>query len=437
MIKAHPVSHRRVAALAVPLMLANLSTPLVGLVDTAVVGQLPDPVHIGAVAAGSVIFTLLFWAFGFLRMGTTGLTAQATGAGDRSEASAWLLRALLIAAAAGALLIFAQWPLGTAAFRLLDAPLAVEQEARAYFAIRIYAAPATFATYALLGWYVGRGQTTTALTLQLILNLTNVALDALFVLVLHWGVAGVAAGTVVAEYTAAVIGCGLAWRSLRGGGPAISCSEILSPAALKRMVGVNRDIMIRSLALILVFVWFVRAGAQQGPVIFAANAILVHFVSLAAYFLDGFAHTAETLVGQAIGRRAGDEFTAAIRLTTAWAAAVALVLVGVIFLAGPAAIEIMSVDPATRATAHEYLPWVAITPILGVWAFQLDGIFIGATRTPQMRRAMLFSLAGFFVVWWLAQPLANHGLWLALACHYVLRAVSLIYYLPALRRDHG
>lgn len=432
---AAPIRHRTVLAIAVPIMLSNVSTPLLGAVDTAVVGQIPDPAHIGAVAVGSLVFTFVFWAFGFLRMGTTGLTAQALGASDADEMVAALGRALLVAGVAGAGLLLLQWPIRTAAFALLDASDAVETLGRAYFDIRIWAAPATLANYALLGRFIGLGRTRTALVLQLLLNLTNIVLDVWFVLGLGWGVAGVAAGTVLAEITAAAVGVGVALRHARGMGARWEPRRLLAPVQLKRTLVVNSDIMVRSLALIFVFVWFMAQGAAQGDVRLAANAVLMQFISVSAYFLDGLAFAAEALVGRAVGAMRRGALAAAATMTSLWAGAVAALISLALWLLGPALIDLLSVDAAVREAARIYLPWAAAAPLLGVWAFQLDGIFIGATRTADMRNAMLLSTAIFLLAWWLLQPWENHGLWAALYVNYLARTLTLLRRYPALLRS--
>jgi multidrug resistance protein, MATE family len=430
-----PLTHRKVLALAVPVMLSNVSTPLIGIVDTGVVGRIPDPAYIGAVAVGALIFTFIFWAFGFLRMGTTGLTAQALGAGDPEELRASLGRALLMAFVIGTGIVLLQWPIRGAAFALLESSEQVEGLARSYFDIRVWAAPATLANYALLGWFIGLGRTDIGLVLQLVLNVTNMALDALFVLGFGWDVRGVAFGTVLAEVFAAAVGLVIAARYLRAFGGRWVLERLLDPVRLRRTIAVNGDIMIRSLSLVFVFVWFVAQGARQGNVILAANAVLMHFVSAAAFFLDGLAFAAEALVGRAVGAAHRASLTAAARLTTMWAAAVAIVIALSLGLLGPVLIDVLTVDEATRAAARVYLPWAAAAPLLGVWAFQLDGIFIGATRTPEMRNAMLLSLAIFLAAWWGLAPFGNHGLWGALYVHYVARMLSLSYYYPGLVRS--
>jgi MATE family multidrug resistance protein len=433
-VRPDAITSRSVLAIALPIMISNVSTPLLGVVDTAVVGRLPDPAYIGAVALGALIFNFVFWGFGFLRMGTTGLTAQALGARDPGEVRASLGRAMLIAAAVGAALIALQGLIRLLAFALLDGSAKVEGFAGTYFDIRIWAAPATLANYALLGWFVGLGQTRIALVLQLVLNVSNMLLDALFVLVFEFGVAGVAAGTVIAETLAAGVGMFIAARHLRGIGGNWSAARLLDRERLARALAVNRDIMIRSAALILVFVWFMAQGAKQGDTVLAANAVLMQFIAVAAYFLDGIAFTAEALVGRAMGAANRALLSQAARLTTAWAALIAA-LASLFFAAlGAPLIDALSTDPAVRETARVYLPWAALGPLAGVWAFQLDGIFIGATRTPQMRNAMLATLAIYLGAWWALTPWGNHGLWAALYVSYAARAATLLWYLPGLLR---
>lgn len=428
------ISHRRVLSIAVPIMLSNLSTPLLGIVDTAVMGRLPDPAHIGAVALGSLIFTFVFWAFGFLRMGTTGLTAQALGAGDAVEVRSSLGRAAVVALAMGVALLLLQVPIGSVAFRLIDGSEQVEGLARTYFDLRIWAAPATLLNYALLGWFIGLGRAKTALALQLVLNVVNASLDLLFVLGFGWGVAGVAAGTALAEGVAAVAGLALAARVLQQIGGRWERGSIFDRARLTRTLAVNRDIMVRSMALMFVFIWFMARGAAQGDRILAANAVLMHLVSSAAYFLDGLAFAAEALVGRAVGAADRAMLWAAAKVSTGWAAAIACALSLVYLAFGSGFIDWLTVDAGTRAVAKQHLGWAVAAPIAGVWAFQLDGIFIGATRTVQMRDAMVFSLGIFLLGWWLLLPLGNHGLWASLFVHYLARTLTLGRHAPALFR---
>ena len=430
-----PLSHRTILAIAVPIMISNLSTPLLGIVDTAVIGQIPDASLIGAVALGALVFTFAFWAFGFLRMGTTGLTAQALGASDTGEIRASLERAILIAVVVGVALIITQWPIRELAFFFLEASDRVENLARDYYDIRIWSAPATLANYALLGWFIGLGRARVALLLQLILNGSNMLLDAYFVLGLDMGVKGVAIGTVIAEFLAAFAGIIIAARHLRIIGGNWDRQRLFIPDRLRRTLTVNRDIMIRSLSLVFVFAWFLAQGAKHGDSILAANAVLLHFVSVSAYFLDGFAFAAEALVGKAVGAAHRAGLSKASRMTTWWAAWVALFTTFFLIAFGPSLVNILTVEPGVRALAREFLPWAALAPLAGVWCFQLDRIFIGATRTAAMRNAMLMSLAIFLVGWYLLTPFGNSGLWASLYIHYAARTGTLLYFFPALQRS--
>ena len=426
------LTHKAILTIALPVMLSNISTPLIGVVDTAVVGQIPDPAYVGAVAVGSLIFGFVFWAFGFLRMGTTGLTAQAFGASENAEISANLIRALAISIVIGISLILFQWPIREAAFALLSGSEKVEDLARSYFDIRIWAAPATLANYALLGWFIGLGRTDIGLILQLVLNVTNIALDALFVVGFGWDVRGVAFGTLLAEWIATVVGVLIAMHYLRKFDGISSNARLFDVDQLKRTIIVNSDIMIRSMALILAHVWFMAQGAKQGDIILAANAVLMHLVALSAFFLDGLAFSAETLVGRAIGSANRVGLMQAARMTTQWAAGVALLLSLIIAIFGAEFIDLLTVDNDVRSAARTYLIWATGIPLLGVWAYQLDGIFIGATRTAEMRNAMLISFSIFVIAWWLFTPFQNNGLWAALYVNYFARILTLYYHYPKL-----
>lgn len=429
-----PLTHRAILAIAVPVMVSNVSTPLIGIVDTAVVGHLPDPAYIGAAAVGALIFNFVFWGFGFLRMGTTGLTAQALGAADVGEVAAILGRALLIALIAGIGVIVLQWPIREAAFAAIHSSARVDGLARGYFDIRIWAAPAALVNYALLGWFIGLGRTDIGLILQLVLNLANMALDIVFVWGLGWDVRGVALGTLIAEICAALVGTAVALRHMHGMGGRWTLKVIGAARQLRRALSVNFDIMIRSLALIAAFFWFMSRSARQGDVLLAANSILIQFLAVSAFFLDGLAFATEALVGRAVGAAHRAGLIDAAKMTTAWAAGTAVLIAAVLALCGSSFIDWLTVDAATRASAREFLPWAAGAPLLGVWAFQLDGIFIGATRTADMRNSMLLALAIFLAAWWLLSPFGNRGLWAAFYVHYVARTGTLLYFYPKLVR---
>lgn len=428
----HPITHRRVLTLVTPIILMGLSTPLLGIVDTAVIGQLGEASLIGAVAVGALIFTFLFWAFGFLRMGTTGLTAQAYGANDASEIRATLGRALLIASVAGIGLLLLQLPLNWVAFQLVQGSDAVEQEAQTYFSIRMWSAPFTLANYAVLGWLVGMQQTRLAMALQIFLNGVNASLDALFVLSFGWGVAGIAAGTVIAEIATAFVGLGIAITLLRNYAGRWSWAAISAWEKISATLSVNRDIMIRTLVLLLAFSFFTMEGARQGDTVLAVNAVLMQFVSFSAFFLDGFAFGAEALVGSAIGAKNRNRFSESVRLTSLWAVILSVLLSSGFLLFGGFWIDFLTTSPEVREAARFYLPWAAFMPFVSVACFQLDGIFIGATRAREMRNASFVSTGAFFVFWYLLLPFGNHGLWAALALFNVTRAFALGRYYPKL-----
>ncbi len=427
------LTSRTVLTIAVPMAIANVSAPLTGAIDTAVIGQTGQAHLIGAVALGSTIFTLIYWGFGFLKIGTAALTAQASGRQEPAEIASSLARALLIALAVGLALILLQRPIAKAVFWFLEGSEAVEREARILYDIRIWSAPAALANYALTGWFLGLRRAGTALMLQIGLNLCNTVLNFVFVLGLGWGVAGVAAGTVIAEWSAALAGLLIAWRLTRTALP--RRADVLDTARLKRLFAVNRDVLIRTFCLLAAFTFFTAEGARMGDVTLAANAVLMHFFLISAYLLEGFESAAQTLVGQAVGAGQRQRYRKAVWLTTLWSGAVAFAIAALIWLSSPFVFRIMTTAEDVRGLAAVYLPWAALTPIAGFAAFQLDGIFIGATRTADMRNMMIVSLAAYFAAWAvLTGPFGNHGLWAAMIVFFVVRAFTLLVRLPALER---
>lgn len=427
------VTYRAVLAIAIPIVISNISTPLLGVADTAVMGRMGDPKYIGAVAIGALIFTMVYWTFGFLRMGTTGLTAQALGAMDGEEIRAALGRALLIAGGIGLAIIALQFPIGLAAFSLLDGGEEVERLARVYFDIRIWSAPFALANYALVGWFIGLGRANIALVLQVFLNLVNIFFNIALAFGLGWGVAGIAAGTLIAEVAAAAAGLIIAARHLRFYPGRWTRARLMDAQRLAKTIAVNRDIMIRTIVLMFSFAWFMAKSAEAGTLTLAINSILLQFVTVSAFFLDGFALAAEALVGKAFGARSREDFDLAAKLSTAWAAGVSLALSLGIFASGGFVIDFLTIDAEVREAARVYLFWAALLPVLSVWCYQLDGIFIGATRGPEMRNAALASSALFLALWWLFLPYGNHGLWAALTGFNLMRAATLGFYYPRLR----
>jgi multidrug resistance protein, MATE family len=419
------LTHRRVIRIAGPIVLSNATVPLLGAVDTAVIGQMGQAAPLGAVGIGAVILATLYWAFGFLRMSTSGLAAQVHGAGDMAERSAVLLRALIIGAIAGLVLVVAQAALFGAAFSLAPASAEVERLARQYLGIRIWGAPATIALYALTGWLVGLERTRAVLILQLWQNGLNIGLDLWFVLGIGWGVPGVAAATLIAEWTGLALGLWLA-RDAFGAVLPTALARVSDRAALSQMFRASRDIMGRTVLLQLSFTSFVFLGARFGDVTLAANQVHMQFLEITAYALDGFAFAAEALIGQAVGARSAVAVRRAGRMCLQWVVGGAVVLALVFAVAGPAIIDLMTTAPEVRLTARAYLPWLVAAPLIGVAAWIYDGIFVGAMLTGDMLRAMLVSVAVYGAALALLIPaFGNHGLWGALMVLNGVRSVAM------------
>ena len=419
-------AHREAWRLAWPLILSNLSLPLLGAVDTAVVGHLPEPHHLGAVAIGALIFNVLFFAFGFLRMGTTGLTAQAFGAGAGGELRAGLARAPLLAEAAALILLLAGDAVLAAAGAAFAPSPAVMAGLESYVRTRLFGAPAALAQMVLLGWLLGMQNARGPLLLLVVTNGLNAALDVWFVFGLGWGVAGVARAAVCAEYGGLAVGLWLTRRELARIAGAWSPAALRDAAALRRLMAVNRDIFLRSLAIESAYLTFTALGSRQGEVVLAANAVLLNFQLFTAYGLDGFAHAAEAMVGRHLGARDRAGFRAATRANVHWALGLAALMTVALALAGPSAIDLMTGLPEVRATARLYLPYLVVAPPVAVWAFLFDGVFVGATRTREMRDGMAVALAVFLAVAFALRPaLGNHALWLALMAFLAARGLWL------------
>ena len=420
-----PLTHGRVLKIALPIVISNATVPILGAVDTGVVGQLGEAAPIGAVGLGAIILTSVYWMFGFLRMGTVGLTSQALGAQDDDEVSALLTRVLMAGLGFGALLIVLQWPIFALALALAPGSAEVEGLAADYMAIRIWSAPAAIAIYGITGWLIAQERTQAVLVIQIWMNGLNILLDLWFVLGLGWGVEGVALATFLAEWSGAAVGlwfCRAAFTNPRWR----NWVRVFDVARLKNMVSVNTDILIRSLLLQIIFTSFLFLGANFGDVTLAANQVLLQFLYITAYALDGFAFAAEVLVGQALGARAALDLRRGAVLTTGWGVVIVIGLMIAFALGGGALIDAMAKSTEVRAEARIYLIWMIVAPILGVWAWMFDGIFIGATQTRDMRNMMAIS----FVIYWLAVvtliPLmGNHGLWMALIISFVARGITL------------
>ncbi|SFR42311.1 MATE family efflux transporter [Litoreibacter janthinus] len=429
---AESLTHGRVLKIALPIVISNATVPILGAVDTGVVGQLGLAAPIGAVGIGAIILSGLYWLFGFLRMGTAGLTAQAHGAGQTGEVSAMLSRSLMIGLAAGMVIMALQVPLFWGAFQLSPASPEVESLARDYMRIRIFSAPAAIAIYGITGWLIALERTRAVLVMQVWMNGLNILLDLMFVLHLGWGVEGVAIATFIAEWTGLGLGLWLCRDAFQS--PAWKdWPRVFDRARLTRMAAVNSDIMLRSILLEAAFISFLFFGADFGDVTLAANQILLQFLHITAYALDGFAFAAEALVGQALGARNRLRLRRSAYLTSFWGGIVTVGLATSFALFGGTIIDIMTTAPEVQTEARGYLIYMIAAPVVGVGAWMLDGIFIGATRTRDMRNMMAVSFAVYCVALALLMPaFGNHGLWLSLLVLFIARGITLGLRYPAL-----
>jgi MATE family multidrug resistance protein len=419
-------SHGRVWRIAGPMILSNLTVPLLGIVDTAVVGHLDEPYHMGAVSIGAAIFGIVFWGFGFLRMGTTGITAQAFGQNDNNELRATLGRALLIAVIMSLLLLVMQLPIGWLAFQVIQGSELVEQQGRVYFDIRIWSAPATLMNYVLLGWFLGMQNARAPLYILTFVNLINMLLDLLFVVGWGYGANGVAWASLIAEYFGLAFALWLVKQQLVQYPGKLQRVLLLDKRKVRKMLSINKDIFIRNLCLMFSLAFFTAQGARFGDVVLAANAVLFNMYTFMAYGLDGFAHAAEALVGKAVGARDRKEYFAVIKTSAVWAFITSVLIVISYWLAGYWVIALMTDIEGVQQTALTYLPWMLLLPLISVWSFLLDGIYIGTTRAAEMRNTMLFSTFFIFIpLWYLLLPMQNHGLWLAFTLFNTARAVSM------------
>ncbi len=435
------ITYARVAAIALPVVLSNAMIPLQGAIDTAIIGNLGEAHFLAAVALGAAIINMLFVVFNFLQMGVSGLTAQALGAGDGGRVLNTLARAGVLALViAGALILF-KMPLRAGALALFEGSAEAKALGAVYVDIRIWGAPAELMNYALMGWFAGQGQTRRLFEMQCVISLTNITLNLFFVLVMGWGVAGVALGTVIGAFTGLSFGV---WRmraraaGVMPPGWRLDWGRILRGDELAQVMALNRDIMIRTLLLTGSFVWMTRLGSTQGDVILAANGILLQFIYLASHGLDGFAMAAEALVGQSMGARSRARLRRAVVVSALSALGLAA-LISALFtvLAGPL-IDLFTNVAAVRETARAHAAWATLMPVVAVLAYQLDGVFIGATAGPAMRNAMIVASGIFFPLGWLmTEAMGNHGLWASMWVWMALRALTLGLSYPALEARAG
>lgn len=427
--------HKEVFHRAWPIILSGLSVPLLGAVDTAVIGHLPGASYLGAVAIGAMIMSFLYWGFGFLRMGTTGFVAQASGARDANEIRTVLAQSLLLGLFISIVIFALQVPILKLALHLVQSNSVVEQGATTYFNYRIWGAPAVLINYTVLGFFIGIGNTRAALFTQVFMNIVNITLDFGFVLLLGLEIQGVALASVIAEYSAVLAGFILIRRELKRVGGAWVKKSILSFAQAIRLLKVNLDIFIRTILLIFTFAYFTAEAAKISEEALAATAVLMNFMHFLAFGLDGFAHAAEGLVGAAIGAKKEARLRQVVLVSSFWAFAVALLYSLIYGLFGASLVNLLTDIESVRNLAYTYLPWLILMPLVSIWAYQLDGIFVGAMQSKEMRNGMIVSTVSYFIaIHFLGNLWEMHGLWAALAIFMSVRGLTLAISYPRVRK---
>lgn len=417
---------RDIWRIAAPMILSNVSVPLLGMVDTGVTGHLDSPSYLGAVAIGSTVFGFLYTGMNFLRMGTTGITAQSFGAEDNDGLRVSLGQALIVSLLIALGLIAGQGLVGGFAMGLFGAEADVESFALVYFSIRIWSAPGTLANFVLIGWFLGLQNARVPLIMFLVINLSNILLDLLFVIALGMTVDGVALASVIAEYMGLVVGLGFAATALRKRSGNWPFARLFNLRAYAAFFSVNAHLFIRTMALMFTFAFVTAQGARLGGLVLAANAVLMNLQNLTAFGLDGIAHAAEALVGKAVGQKRKGALERAVKLSLKWSLYFAVGFCAAYALFGPSLIRLLTNLPEVRETALQYLPWLIVSPLVSVWSFLYDGVFVGATRARAMRDIMVAStLLVFLPAWYLLQDLGNHGLWLAFTLFMASRGLGM------------
>jgi MATE family, multidrug efflux pump len=421
--------NRDVWRIAAPMIISNISVPLLGMVDTGVTGHLENAAYLGAVAVGGAVFSFLYTGVNFLRMGTTGIAAQAFGARDDEGVRNSLGQALVVALLIATVLLLLQQPLTRVALHLLAPDNVIAPFAAEYIGIRIWSAPATLAGYALIGWFIGLQNARVPLLIVLVTNSTNIVLDLWFVVGLGMHVDGVALASVIAEFTGLAVGLYFALRELRRRGGHWDVGRLTTLSAYRAFFAINAHLFVRTIALVFALVFITAQGARLGPLVLAANAVLMNLQHLLSFALDGLAQAAEALVGKAIGERSREALRRSVALTLRWSLGVAVGFSLFYALAGPVFIKVMTDLPGVREASLTYLPWMILSPLVSVWSFLYDGVFVGATRAREMRDIMLIStLLVFLPSWYLLQGLGNHGLWLAFTLFMASRGIGMHYY---------
>ena len=419
-------TNRDMWRIAAPMILSNVSAPLLGMVDTGVMGHLESSVYLGAVAIGATIFTFLYIGMNFLRMGTTGIAAQSFGAEDHDGLRVALGQALIVSLAVALAILLLQAPIRDIALWLLGGDAETQAHARTYFAIRVWSAPGTLANFVMIGWFLGLQNARVPLLIFLTINITNILLDLLFVIGLGMKIEGVALASVIAEYLALAVAAAFAVRELRRRTGQWPLTKLTRLSAYAAFFSVNANLFIRTMALMFTLSFVTAQGARLGPLVLAANAVLMNFQNLTSLGLDGFAHAAEAMVGKAVGQKDDAALRHTVSLTLKWSLIFAGGFTLAYALGGAAIIRTLTDLPEVRETAMTYLPWLVVSPLVSVWCFLYDGVYVGMTRAREMRNIMLFSAFAVFIpVWLLTRPLGNHGLWLALLAFLASRGIGM------------
>lgn len=418
--------NREILALAIPSIITNITTPLLALMDVVIVGHMGRPVYIAAIAVGGTMFNMLYWLFAFLRMGSSGLTAQAHGANDNESCNLVLVRGILVGLCASGLIILLHKPICRLALDFMEVTGETRQFASQYFSILVWGAPAVLCTYSLSGWFLGLKNAKAPMWVSFIINISNIIVSLSLVFLFNQKIAGVATGTLSAQWLGLLIGIIIAIRKYRPSIP--SLSSIIDSTEIKRFFSINTDIFLRTLCLITVTAWFTRVGSQQGTIILAVNTLLMQFFILFSYFMDGFAFAGESLCGNLIGASDRANLRRCIKALFRWGLAMAILFSLIYLLGGDMLLTIMTADKSVIESSHEFYYWVVAIPFAGFASFTWDGIFIGATQTRYMLLSMATSTAVYFIVYNALFPImGNHGLWLAFISYLFIRGVVLTF----------
>jgi len=432
-------NHKKIFAIALPMMLSNISVPLLGLVDTAVIGHLPESYYLAGVAVGSMVVTLLFWVLVFLRMSTTGLVAQAVGANDHKQVLRLLMQSVFIALLLSIVILLLQSPFSSLAFHFVEGSEEVLFYGQQYFDIRIWSAPAALINMVLLGWLLGMQSAKVPMFLLIITNAINIILDILFVVGFEWGVSGVALASLCADYISLACGLYMVRRIIlpfyQKGDFMCLIKQVVSLKALGPFLLLNRDIFIRTLCLQVTYAFMTMQGVKLGDDVVSANSVLMHFLLIISFSMDGLAYAVEALVGKNIGQRCLAKLKESIYLTVFWAIIFSFMQLLLFYVYGSWIIEQITSIEAVQVEAMIYLPWLIIIPITSMLGFVFDGVFIGMTRAKEMRNSMIFSLLlVYFPVWFIFANEGNHALWIAMNAFMFARGISLLWIYKKLER---